>query len=50
MWIEFEADNDNEGLEMVAEFLPCLGCMLIPIAVIGIFATRKNESVAQLIH
>ena len=50
VWIEFETDDDNEGLEMVAEFLPCLGCMLIPIAVIGIFATRKNESVAQLIH
>ena len=50
VWIEFETHRSNDGLEMIANILPCLGCMLIPISIIGIFVTREKKLPAQLVH
>ncbi len=48
-WIEYET-HGNEGLEIIADFLPVAGCLLIPISIIGIFVTRHEKSPAQLVH
>jgi hypothetical protein len=47
--IEYET-NAGEGLATIADFLPVVGCLLIPISIIGIFVTRHEKSPAQLVH
>ena len=50
-WIEYETtDGRGEALEIIAAFLPVVGCLLIPISIIGIFVTRHEKSPAQLVH
>ena len=48
-WIEYETSG-GEALEIIADFLPVVGCLLIPISIIGIFVTRHEKSPAQLVH
>ena len=48
-WIEYET-SEGEALEIIADFLPVVGCLLIPISIIGIFVTRHEKSPAQLVH
>ncbi len=48
-WIEYETPG-GEALEIIADFLPVVGCLLIPISTIGIFVTRHEKSPAQLVH
>ena len=50
-WIEYETtEGRGEALEIIADFLPVVGCLLIPISIIGIFVTRHEKSSAQLVH
>jgi hypothetical protein len=48
-WIEYETSG-GEALEIIADFLPVVGCLLIPISIIGIFVTRHEKSPAKLVH
>jgi len=40
----------ESGLLIIADFIPVVGCLLIPISIIGIFVTRHEKSPAQLVH
>ena len=48
-WIEYETSG-SEVLEIIADLLPVIGCLLIPISIVGIFVTRHEKSPAQLVH